>query len=127
MRTRTYQTAWLAVSLMCVMLTGVSAAPRNGTWTDPADKTLPVDFKIQGEYKAADIGDILGIDEIDQLQRDKARLEQSLEQYDSPNLAAHRLLSYSRFIVFEESEKAQLQRRSRFRQWRESLRVTKRS
>ena len=28
----------------------VSTQAANGLWTNPADPTLPVDFKIQGEY-----------------------------------------------------------------------------
>src|SRR5438874_1781006 len=35
----------------------VSAADPKGVWTDPADPSLPVDFKIQGEYA----GDKLGV------------------------------------------------------------------
>jgi 3-keto-disaccharide hydrolase len=36
----------------------VAADPKDskGVWTDPADPTLPVDFKIQGEYAAGKLG-----------------------------------------------------------------------
>ena len=28
----------------------ISAGAANGLWTNPEDSTLPIDFKIQGEY-----------------------------------------------------------------------------
>jgi len=49
-------TRFLALALL-VGLLPVTAHAQKGVWTDPADATLPADFKIQGEY----VGDKLGV------------------------------------------------------------------
>ena len=44
------------VALAMVLLikeTGLTA-PEKGVWTDPNDATLPLDFKVQGEYVGTD-------------------------------------------------------------------------
>src|SRR4051812_38538202 len=39
-------------ALLVVLSTGAIAQPKKekGVWSDPADSTLPPDFKVQGEY-----------------------------------------------------------------------------
>jgi hypothetical protein len=53
----------VTATLACLVVAGMSltaattfAQKANGTWTDPNDKSLPDDFKVQGEY----VGKILG-------------------------------------------------------------------
>lgn len=42
--------------LLSLALIAAPTKPANGVWTNPDDSTLPVDFKIQGEYANDDFG-----------------------------------------------------------------------
>ena len=43
-------------AVIAVALYGVAAGQGKGTWTDSADASLPVDFRIQGEYVSDGMG-----------------------------------------------------------------------
>src|SRR6478609_55671 len=52
---------WMVRCLCLLAIAGfaapLAAQPKdNGVWTDPNDSTLPVDFKIQGEYAGEHMG-----------------------------------------------------------------------
>jgi hypothetical protein len=46
----------LAVAALAAPLTAADPKDNKGVWIDPADPTLPVDFKIQGEYAGERLG-----------------------------------------------------------------------
>jgi len=62
MRARRFVTALLSALLLAATTSSLQAQNKTkGVWTDPADASLPADFKIQGEYTGAGAsGDKLG-------------------------------------------------------------------